>query len=115
MSSSYMVLSLHSRLWFQNNCALFGGAIYIQEQELFSFNEPCFFVPTYLSNGTVSEPSVKHLYFEGNTAQYAGDVLFGGRIDTCTLLSNGNNQFTGASFDTLSSLASQVGDSVVEI
>ena len=113
MSSSYMLLSCHSHLWFQNNQALFGGAIYIQEQELLSFNEPCFYVPTYLSNGTVSEPSVKHLYFEGNTAQYAGDVLYGGSIDTCTMHSSHNNQLTGTSFDTLSNFASQFGDSVV--
>ena len=113
MSSSYMLLSVHSHLWFQNNQAHFGGGIYIQELELFSPNEPCFFIPTYLSNGAESDPSVKHLYFEGNTAQYAGDVLYGGRIDTCTLHSNDNTQFTGASFDTVSRLASQVGDSVV--
>ena len=89
--------------------------MYIQKQETFrQINvEQCFFVPIYHTNETISQPSVKHLNFVSNSAQYAGDVLYGGSIDTCTLLSNDNTQFTGPSFDTLSHFVGQAGNSVI--
>ena len=64
---------------FINNSASFqGGAVFIRKQigdgkcNIF-FGDP---------NGTLENPGV-HLYFEGNYAHEAGNVLYGGDIDIC--------------------------------
>ena len=65
-------------IYFVNNIALRGGGIFIRRNSNdvycpFSFNDP---------NGTIENPGI-HMYFEGNRAEEAGDVLYGGDIDRC--------------------------------
>ena len=72
------VAPLHFR--FINNTAVTtGGAIYIYTK---GGNGECIFHYEDI-NGTLENPGI-HLYFEGNNAQVAGNVLYGGDIDRCS-------------------------------
>ena len=66
---------------FFNNSALYrGGAIYVQEDPvihkcIFQFND---------NNGTLLDPGI-HLYFDYSYAGEAGNVLYGGNIEECSV------------------------------
>ena len=79
---SYSVLTLiaPANISFTNNRASQrGGAIFIRKK---FHTEECNIVIND-TNGTLENPGV-HLSFQGNHANEAGDVLYGGDIDTCT-------------------------------
>ena len=94
----------NTTVYWANNHATFGGAIYIQDGSPLSYctviatyisEEPCFFqLPGQnLSNGT----DVK-LVFKNNSADAAGSVLYGGVIDNCKLSGLESNS-SGKVFD----------------
>ena len=80
--------------WENNHAAVFGGAIYFSDYSPFSYcvssddpgsymaKEECFFQPNgqNLSSGSDAE-----LIFKNNSADVAGNVLFGGVVDNCKL------------------------------
>ena len=74
----------NTHIVFRNNHAkVAGGAIYVQQCCLES-SPPCFFQPVAPDFTYVSD--LKHqmsLTFDSNTANYAGDGLYGGTIDYC--------------------------------
>ena len=78
--NSDVTITAPANLKFLNNVAQFrGGAIYVYTKDgdtkcSFIFNDP---------NGTLDNPGV-HIYFEGNIAASAGNVLYGGDIDICS-------------------------------
>ena len=92
LKSTFSVL-LNTSVYWKNNHASLGGAIYVQDASPISYctlvvpKEECFFqLPGQnLSNGI----DVK-LVFQNNSADDAGSVLYGGAIDNCKLL-----EFTG--------------------
>ena len=74
-------------VYFRNNHARnAGGAIYVQ-QECASFGTYCFFQPVLPFNVLSSLLPVANIsfHFDNNTAGRAGDALYGGSIDECTL------------------------------
>ena len=94
----------NTTVYWANNHATFGGAIYVQDGSPLSYctviatyipEEPCFFqLPGQnLSNGT----DVK-LVFKNNSADAAGSVLYGGAIDYCKLSGLESNN-SGKVFD----------------
>lgn len=76
---SDITLVAPTNIAFINNTATLGGAVYIQK---YTGDGKC---NIFLSDphGTLDNPGIK-LYFEGNTAHTAGDVLYGGDIDICS-------------------------------
>ena len=82
--NSLMYIRKNTRVMFRNNHVKeAGGAIYAQQHYLES-SPPCFFQPvapdfTYISD---LKPWMS-LTFDNNTADYAGDGLYGGKINYC--------------------------------
>ena len=64
---------------FINNTSYRGGAIYIYSSG--SYHYTCY-IQLNDPNGTLENPGI-HLYFEGNYASDAGNVLYGGNMDSC--------------------------------
>ena len=74
-------------LYWENNHATFGGAIYVQCQPfklLYTLapKEECFF---QLRGQNLSNGFDVQLFFKNNSAKIAGSVLYGGAIDNCKL------------------------------
>ena len=81
---SVIFLNNGTKLTFENNHALqTGGAIFAQDSCL---DQPkaCFFQPI-VSDNTSAERlrGFVELYFANNTAEVAGDAIYGGEIETC--------------------------------
>ena len=70
--------------FIRNHANNVGGAIYIQKEFTLSGNI-CFFAPLISSISSVLGFNMS-LYFQNNTAQKAGDALYGGMVDKCPLL-----------------------------
>ena len=103
LQSTHLLFASNSIATFTNNTALYGGAIYIDSSsniEFGSLTNVSFINNTaFLTGGAIyAEPQDVcfytlnctdlegiHLYFEGNYANDAGSVLYGGNIDTCKL------------------------------
>lgn len=87
---SSFILSAPANIKFINNSALYrGGAIFvvpnpIPDVSTNRLNAIQCFIKINDPNGTADNPGVK-LYLNGNSASFAGNVLYGGDIDTCTL------------------------------
>lgn len=82
-SSSILIIAMPTRIHFINNTAfLKGGAIFVENTPQ-SKQSYCFFQ----INSTIA--LTKSLFFEGNSAQKAGSVLYGGNIDGCILNCDG--------------------------
>jgi len=82
LSNSYMLLDQNVQLYFTDNHASYGGAIYIAPM----LDNNCFF--TLKSFKTLIEEVDAVIQFENNTANLGGDVIYGGNIDTCALQPN---------------------------
>ena len=77
---------------WENNHANLGGAIYVYDANLLNYctqivkpfvpNEKCFF---QLSSQNLSNDIDTQLFFNNNSADTAGSVLYGGTIDSCKL------------------------------
>ncbi len=84
--SSVMFLNIKTRLSFLGNSASqTGGAIFVQEADMDQL-KACFFQPVVKENSLVADLSTKNeieLCFTNNTAEIAGDAIFGGDIDNC--------------------------------
>ena len=102
-----LLFASNSITTFIDNSAIYGGALYIDAWSMIEFSLPTnvsFINNTaFLAGGAIyAEPPYSntcfytlnctalkgvHLYFEGNYANEAGSVLYGGNIDTCNVSS----------------------------
>ena len=84
IGNSYIILQLPTIIYFiDNHATKTGGAIHVEEIET-SF---CFFqviISDPLNYNNTNDYS--GLYFQNNTAEEAGSLLYGGDIDQCSLL-----------------------------
>ncbi len=114
-SNTILLLAPNSSLFFSNNSAqVRGGAIYVQDFNplIYCFsravvtyaNQNCFFQIVGL-DGPV-EDAGSHLFFEGNFAEEAGNVLFGGAIDSCTIIDGSTPSAIPEAFDSLAVVVS---------
>lgn len=79
LTESYMLLDRNVQLYFIDNHASYGGAIYIVPMA----QGDCFF--ELKSFETQNQEVDAVIQFENNTANLGGDVLYGGNVDTCLL------------------------------
>ena len=101
-AGSQIVIGRHATLKFIGNHAkYFGGAIYVgnANHQMFStFTVTCFYQLVDTFNTSVNP----HVVFENNTADYAGNVLYGGWIDFCTYATEDQViVLSGPAFDSL--------------
>ena len=82
--TSLVYIMNNTHVMFRNNHAkVAGGAIYAQQRCLES-NPPCFFQPVAPDFTHISDLKPwMSLSFDNNTANYAGDGLYGGAVDYC--------------------------------
>ena len=82
------------RLYFTNNLAKYGGALYISDDTNSgtcvantdqSTSRECFFQDLALHSFHDSSLIVRNTHFEGNTANTSGGTIFGGLLDRCTV------------------------------
>ena len=84
--STFQISAPNSIKFINNTASLYGGAIYAlsdgvgtrvgtQVKCFFQINDP---------NGTLFNPNTS-MYFDGNSAGYAGSAIYGGNIDDCWL------------------------------
>ena len=105
---SYLNFEYNSMLYFTNNSATRGGAIFVETSYLLS-ESVCFF---QYSN---SETKLQQMaFFSGNKADVAGSVLYGGDIHHCYLYSYYNlsidqSQYFNRTFE----YSTQSGSSVI--
>ena len=101
-SSTFQISAPNSIKFINNMASLYGGAIYSSSNSVgtqvrcfFHINDP---------NGTLLNPNTS-MYFDGNSAGYAGSAIYGGSIDDCwldcDLIPNYNcsSQTSGTIFD----------------
>ena len=108
--STFSILPHALVYWENNHAAVFGGAIYFSDYNPFSYcvssddlssymaKEECFFQPT---GQNLSSGSDAQLIFKNNSADVAGNVLFGGVVDNCQLTGLYSNNSSGEVFDML--------------
>ena len=86
IGNSYIILMLPTTIYFiDNHATKTGGAINVEEAKTIV----CFFqviIPDPLNYNFTNDYS--GLYFQNNTAEEAGSLLYGGGIDQCSLLSS---------------------------
>ena len=111
-SGSYLYLSSDANLSFINNHAnTTGGAINVG-QAVLNFSIPislytsCFYQFVGSSQG-------KHFYFNNNTAETAGSVIYGGNVDETCLLENRNLNDSTDFFLAISTFINQSGYSLI--
>ena len=112
-SALYMDSDPPSPLYWENNHANFGGAIYVYDNipirycgsysvrvtsESFTPKEECFFQLPDQNMYSTHGVYVK-LVFKNNSADAAGNVLYGGVIDNCNLLGMDSYILSGKLFD----------------
>ena len=103
LSSTFSILR-NTTVYWENNHATLGGAIYVENTSPFSvctsatvlLREECFFqLPGQnLSNGVDVQ-----LVFKNNSADDAGSVLYGGEVDNCILTHGLDSYSSGKVFD----------------
>ena len=95
---SFIFLHNNSYIQFINNTALMGGAIFIQ-QSCLETALPCAFQPSMPERIPVEEFNQWLEYnFVNNSASIAGDVIYGGTLETCNTIGtysyhHGNKSF----------------------
>ena len=80
--STFQISAPNSVTFINNTASLYGGAIYSSSDSV-STQVRCFFQIND-SNGTLLIPNT-FMYFDGNSAGYAGSAIYGGSIDDCWL------------------------------
>ena len=107
LSSTFSILPNTSMYW-ENNRASFGGAIYVDDVSPLSYctsvaalvslvpKEQCFF---QLPGQNRSNRIDVRLVFRNNSADVAGSVLYGGTIDNCKLTPRLDSYSSGEVFD----------------
>ena len=92
---SVMYLRPNTHIMFSHNHATYyGGAIYVQPVDTRDGNFRCFYQLDGV-NQAISDPNIQ-ITFENNTADFAGNVLYGGLVDFCVLVpinTTRNNSF----------------------
>ena len=92
---SVMYLRLNTHIMFSHNHATYaGGAIYVESIDPSGGNFRCFYQLDGM-NQAISDPNIQ-ITFENNTADFAGNVLYGGLVDFCVLVpinTTRNNSF----------------------
>ena len=105
--STFSILPKARVYWENNHAAVFGGAIYfsdysycvsIDDPGFYIAKEECFFQPT---GQNISSGSDAQLIFKNNSADVAGNVIFGGVVDNCQLTGLYSNDSSGEVFDML--------------
>ena len=84
IKSTFSILP-NTTVYWENNHATLGGAIYVKDVKLcnpYVPKEDCFF---QLPGQNLSTSIDVQLYFKNNTADAAGSVLYGGAVDNCEL------------------------------
>ena len=79
LEQSYILINSKLQLYFINNHATFGAAIYVSSMPN---GQDCFFRPKP-HPGTPVEAIGGMIHFENNSAAIAGDVVYGGNVDRC--------------------------------
>ena len=106
IKSSFFILP-HTTVYWQNNRATFGGAIYVEDASPLSYcrsvttlvpKQECFF---QLPGQNLSNGIDVRLVFKNNSADDAGNVLYGGAIDNCKLTHGLDSYHSGVAFDRL--------------
>lgn len=79
LGKSYITFYNHTYVLFKNNHAKHaGGAIFV-ENEYYTLNGDCFF--NFMNNPLTS--NISRVVFKGNTADFAGNIIFGGDVKRC--------------------------------
>ena len=95
----------NTTVYWENNHATFGGAIYVRDASSMSYctsvaafvpKEKCFF---QLPGQNLSNGMDARLIFKNNSAGDAGSVLYGGAIDNCKLTHGLDSNSSGKVFD----------------
>ena len=94
LKTSPLVFTPHTQLVFTENYALtHGGAINVIERS--DVVSPCFLQVLDPTASYQQDPNVT-LYFEGNYAEMAGSVLYGGSVDRCVTTARSSLDFLNA-------------------
>ena len=102
--STFSILP-NTRVYWENNYATLGGAIYVRDASPMSYcttvatlvpKEKCFF---QLPGQNLSNSMAVKLIFKNNFADVAGSVLYGGAIDHCKLSHGLDSHSSGEVFD----------------
>ena len=82
--TSLVFANMETTVYFVNNSAKKGGAIYVQQQCMDT--RPLCFLQPFVPVGVPLEDVIKTIKFEfvNNSASIAGDILYGGNIDQCS-------------------------------
>ena len=109
-ATSTLYILPNTTVYWKNNHATLGGAIYVNDQSnSFAYcnqtgtcttSSNCFF---QLPGQNRSNSLTVHLVFKNNSADAAGSVLYGGAIDSCTLIGLDSNS-SGEVFDMLAKI-----------
>ena len=95
----------NTTVYWENNQATLGGAIYVRDASSMSYctpvaklvpQEKCFF---QLPGQNLSNDINVHLVFKNNSADIAGSMLYGGAIDNCKLTHGLDSYSSGKVFD----------------
>ena len=72
---------------FDKNAAQHGGAVYVSDDDKCNFfsNKECFFQSLALYNSLPTDSVHHSIHFSNNTAVHAGNSLYGGLLDICTI------------------------------
>ena len=102
MPNTSLLIFPNTTIYWVNNHATFGGAIYVADATELSYctraatQEECFF---QLPGQNLSSINAQ-LVFKNNSADAAGSVLYGGAVDHCKLTGHSSNS-SGEVFDLL--------------
>ena len=102
MPNTSLLIFPNTTIYWVNNHATFGGAIYVADATELSYcttaatQEECFF---QLPSQNLSSINAQ-LVFKNNSADAAGSVLYGGAVDNCKLTGHSSNS-SGEVFDLL--------------
>ena len=97
--SKLYIVGMNTSTRFENNTALLGGAIFINDNESKSIcasedsttlnvKSECFFQKLYYIKDGYTDLDIYNntsIQFEGNSANHTGSILFGGLLDRCTV------------------------------
>ena len=113
LHQSYILPWNNTNIYFYKNYAKNrGGALFIQQWGVAFVRNLCFIQPVILPGPEINIA----IFFEDNTAEVAGHVLYGGYIEKCHFLPNSKSlkqPQSGEIFDHLFNYTTQTGISVI--